>query len=206
MSHEREVLTEAAFELLGSLGGLLSARGFLLVGGTALAIQRGHRRSIDLDFFCEEEFRTKSLLEAVAGAHDDVVVAAEAENTLNLRVGGVKVDLIRYAYPLIERPVEGPSFLMASLPDIAAMKLSAVTNRGSKKDFFDLVELSAVFSLGEMLEFYARKFPSHDRFFVVRSLTYFDDADSEPDPVTLRGVSWSEVRSSIRSQVEDLAR
>ena len=90
---------------------------------------------------------------------------------------------------------------MLGLPDIAAMKLSAVCNRGSKKDFFDIAELLNHFALAELFEFFERKFKSHDTFHVLRSLTFFDDAEDEPDPITLNEQTWEGVKHRIAEAV-----
>ena len=135
----------------------------------------------------------------------DVRVEARAENTLNLSIADVKVDLIRYRYPLLQDLVHAASYQMLSIPDIAAMKLAAITNRGSKKDFFDLHFLLERFSIQEILTFYERKFPGHDTFSVIRSLAYFDDAEEEPDPIMLAEVSWEQVQATAFQAVRSAA-
>ena len=201
MFFEDAVLEPDTRRLLKKLGKPLSDTGFFLVRGTALALQLGHRKSIDLDFFTLEEFDTDELLELVRVdlTVDRIAVDGRAEQTLNLTVAGVKIDLIRYRYPLLEPLIETGDYAMLGIPDIAAMKLAAITNRGSRKDFFDLHFLLQKYSIHELLDFYKGKFPDHDAFFVIRSLAYFDDAESEPDPVLLQDVAWERVRQSALS-------
>ena len=205
MLFEESVLEPETRRILKQLGGLLcgTEREFSLVGGTALAIQLGHRRSIDLDFFCPAPFEPDPLVQVLLNAFDDdktVVIAAQA-NTLNLSVSGVKVDLITYAYDRLETPIQADGYTMLGLPDIAAMKLSAVCNRGSKKDFFDIAQLLGHYELPELFGFYRRKFKSHDTFHLLRSLTYFDDAEDEPDPITLKGQTWESVKLCMAEAV-----
>jgi hypothetical protein len=107
------------------------------------------------------------------------------------------------AYDRLESPIQAGGYTMLGLPDIAAMKLSEVCNRGSKKDFFDIVELLDHYGLPELFDFYKRKFKSHDTFHVLRSLTYFDDAEDEPDPITLKGQTWEDVKLRIGEAVRE---
>jgi hypothetical protein len=192
MLFEESVLDPKTRRLLKQLGGLLCGKGskweFFLVGVTALAIQLGHRGSIHLDFFGPEPFDSDPVVQSLSEWCQDekFIVSAAQANTLNLSISGVKVDLITYAYDRLEPPIQAAGYTMLSLPDIAAMKLSAVCNRGSKKDFFDIAELLDHFELPELFDFYTRKFKSHDTFHVLRSLSYFEDAEDEPDPITLK--------------------
>lgn len=204
MRFESEVLTPETAALLHRLGELLSEKDFYLAGGTALAIHLGHRKSIDLDFFGQAEFDPLGLEQEIRSRFQDPIeiqVAGSSRNTLNLFCNGTKVDILRYNYPMLEKAIRAGNYLLAGVPDIAAMKLSAVTNRGSRKDFFDLNRLLDEFSLGELLDFYSRKFSGHDRFMVIRALTYFEDAENEPDPVMLSAVNWATVKQSIQDQV-----
>lgn len=206
MLFENAVLEPGTRTLLRRLGGILAGDRFFLVGGTALAIQIGHRRSIDLDFFTREAFDPDRILESLSATlpPDGIIVAGRAAHTLNLTLSGVKVDLIRYDYPLLEPPVEADGYTLISLQDIAAMKLAAITNRGSKKDFIDLYFLLERYPIQTLLDFYRRKFPDHDVFFVIRSLAYFDDADLEPDPVMLREGKWGSVKEEVARAVQTL--
>jgi len=206
MLFEHAVLEPGTRALLRRLAGILAGDHFFLVGGTALAIQIGHRRSIDLDFFTREAFDPDKVLESLSATlpHDEILVGSRAPQTLNLTLCGVKVDLIRYGYPLLEPLVQADGYILLALPDIAAMKLAAITNRGSKKDFIDLYFLLERYPIQTVLEFYQRKFPQHDPFFVIRSLAYFDDADREPAPVMLREASWGLVKEAVANAVRTL--
>lgn len=206
MLFEHAVLEPGTRALLRHLGGILAGDRFFLVGGTALAIQIGHRRSIDLDFFTREAFDPDQVLESLSATlpRDEILVGGRAAHSLNLTLSGVKVDLIRYGYPLLEPLVQADEYTLLALPDIAAMKLAAITNRGSKKDFIDLYFLLETYPIQTLLDFYRRKFPDHDPFFVIRSLAYFEDADGEPDPVMLREASWRLVKEAVANAVRTL--
>lgn len=203
--HETRVLEPGALTLLRSLGLQPELKRFFLVGGTALAIQIGHRRSEDLDLFTLDEFDPAQLLASIKTQVGlPVTVVGTAPNTLNLVIADVKVDLIRHGYPLVLEPIRTQSCQLASRSDIAAMKLGAITNRGGKKDFIDLYFLLQEFSLSNMLNFYKTKYEGYDIFPVVRSLFYFDDAESDPDPVMLKPVPWETIKSVITDAAAEL--
>ena len=128
-----------------------------LVGGTALALQLGHRKSIDLDFFGElplDRFGTEKLF-----PHNWTV--EQIRNTENIKIyliNGIKVDMVNYQYPWINGLVKDGGIRLASFRDIGAMKLSAITGRGTKKDFIDLSFLLERISLKEMMRDYLVKY------------------------------------------------
>lgn len=169
--------------------------GFALAGGTSLALRFGHRWSVDLDFFTTDPFDPERLNEALALLGSTVV--EPSVGSLTVAVERIKLDFLRHAYPLL-RPVEGfGEIRMLSVPDVAAMKLNDIANRGSKKDFFDLSRLLEIHPLGEMLGFFESRYPNSDLFIVLRSLAWFDDADQEPDPVSLSGITWERVKEIV---------
>lgn len=190
-------------DLLRLLAPLPALEDFSLGGGTSLALRFGHRLSVDLDFFTTGEFDTEQLAErlGMSGA----IQVNRAPNSLTLDVQGTKLDFLRHAYPLLAPPEEIEGVRLLSLPDVAAMKLNATANRGAKKDFFDLCELQLHHPLPTMLDWFEMKYRSADRFTVIRSLGWFEDAELEPDPVPLNGHDWHFVKTQLRSMVSDLA-
>jgi hypothetical protein len=197
-----DAIPAAVRELLERLSPAPALAPFALAGGTSLALRFGHRLSVDLDFFTRESFHPESLLAALPLV--DAAVVGRSENSLTLDASGTKLDFLRHAYPLLG-PVESIDGVhLLSIPDVAAMKLNAIADRGSKKDFFDLCELARTHSLSTMLEWFERKHRNSDRFIVVRSLAWFEDAELEPDPVSLSGQSWDKVKEKISSLVRSL--
>lgn len=196
-----QAIDPGSLDLLKKLMAGPGFRDFILVGGTGLALQLGHRLSDDLDLFSEQPFEPLQLL-ALLEPYGKVIVTGEAVNTLNCFINGIKVDFLRYPYPLISDLFVEDEIRIAGIPDITAMKLSAIAQRGSRKDFYDLNELMNQYPLSELLLFFKNKFPSVDTFHILRSLTYFDDADQEKDPVVLRKVNWSQVKTNIIRQVK----
>ncbi|MES2923241.1 MAG: nucleotidyl transferase AbiEii/AbiGii toxin family protein [Verrucomicrobiota bacterium] len=197
-----DAVPEFVTNLLARLAPLDVLQDFALGGGTSLALRFGHRWSVDLDFFTTSEFSPEELFEKLA--LDRATVTGRAPNSLTVDADGVKLDLLRHAYPTLEPAERIDGVLLVSLPDLAAMKLNAIANRGAKKDFYDLAELLEHFTLQQMIGFFAEKYPSTDPFTAIRSLAWFEDAEQEPDPVSLDGLSWSRVKAKTREAVASL--
>ncbi|MDO8366544.1 MAG: nucleotidyl transferase AbiEii/AbiGii toxin family protein [Saprospiraceae bacterium] len=127
---------------------------FALVGGTNLALRLGHRFSVDLDIFTNEPFDLQEVWDAVLREFPQVLKLDERGQTLLANIDGVKIELIKHAYPYLFSVEEIEGIRMISIPDIIPMKLGAMARRGSKKDFWDIAYLLDHFSLSEMLDFF----------------------------------------------------
>jgi predicted nucleotidyltransferase component of viral defense system len=90
---------------------------------------------------------------------------------------------------------------MASIKEIAAMKLNAIAGRGSKKDFIDLYYILQKYNLSQLLDFYKVKYQDGSDFMVLKSLSYFDDADLEQTPLIFQDITWDEIKAEIIVQV-----
>lgn len=189
-------------ETLERMRGPLADTGFALAGGTSLALRLGHRLSVDLDFFTREHFRPDALMDALGLSPGHVM--DQSASSLQLAISGVKVEFLRHAYPLLEPYETVGGIEMYSLRDVCAMKLNAITNRGAKKDFFDLAALLYRFPLSRMLDDYCMKYGVSHRFMVIRSLVWFDDAEQEPNPVSLDETSWEAVKSAVSKAVSEI--
>lgn len=176
---------------------------YSLAGGTALALQIGHRISVDLDFFGKQELVTEDLFQVFSdlGGYQ---LLSQGKNILIVNIRDIKVDVINYRYDLLEPTFSIDGLRLYSLADIAAMKLAAITGRGKKRDFFDLFFLLKKYSLGEILDFYQRKYPDGSVFLVAKSLVYFEDADTDEDPILLEDAEWEMVKQRIRQEVKNL--
>jgi predicted nucleotidyltransferase component of viral defense system len=117
-------------------------------------------------------------------------------------VDGIKVDLMKYPYPPVYPIVVEDGIRMLSIRDIIPMKLSAISNRGAKKDFFDIHFLLREFRFDEMLMLYSERFNMPEVISVLRSIQYFDDAELENDPLCFEQITWAEVKNTIRHQVK----
>lgn len=195
-----ETIHRDTLELLKKIQSLELFAGTRLVGGTALALQLGHRQSIDLDFFGKMD----ASLEEIAIELSDFANTKPLSSSKAMRfliVNGVKVDIVNYPYYWIDNPVIEDGITLAGIKDISAMKLSAITNRGTKKDFIDLYFLLKEFSFSELIDLYLKKYAGAQLFTVLKSLTYFEDAETDPMPVMLNPVNWEEVKTVIVSTV-----
>ena len=135
---------------------------FYLAGGTSLALQLGHRDSIDFDFFTQEAIDTGKLFEELREVFvgHEILKTQEEKNTLTLVVdGSVKLSFFTHTYPLIRDSIRDEYLTLASLEDIACMKLSAITGRATNKDYVDLYFLLEKFSLQDLLSFAEEKYP-----------------------------------------------
>ncbi|MBL7957539.1 MAG: nucleotidyl transferase AbiEii/AbiGii toxin family protein [Flavobacteriales bacterium] len=156
--------------------------GFYLAGGTALALQIGHRDSIDFDFFKEGGFDADQLFDRLRAATDlPIVKVQEERNTLGVVIDAdIKVSFMRYPYSLLKPLLRADHMDLASLADIGCMKLSAITGRGTMKDYVDLYFILQRMPLQELLALCALKLPQLDRGFILKALAYFDDLEPEP--------------------------
>ena len=197
----------ATLELLKKIMATESLSQFNLVGGTALALYYGHRISVDLDLFSFESFDSEKIKRTLEDLAHEQNVSVEwnviEENTLAGYLDSIKVDLIRYRYPLLETINEWEGIRLISINDISAMKLSACAQRGSKKDFFDLYELLQDHKFEQLLESFRAKYPKTDTAHIIRSLVYFEDAESELDPLMIKEYDWNVVKSRIKDVVND---
>ncbi len=175
--------------------------GTRLVGGTALALQLGHRFSIDLDLFGTIEASTEEFMEEFTSLGFSCILKRDTKAIKMFYINNIKVDFVRYPYPWLEAAIETEGVRMAALKDIAAMKLSAITNRGTRKDFVDIYFLLQHFKLNEMLDFYVQKYPQGSPFMVLRSLTYFEDAEEEPLPRIYARLTWEKIKACIQEAV-----
>ena len=191
--------TQSLLEKLSALPVLDDAR---LVGGTALALQLGHRTSVDLDFFGRINADSEELRDILREV-GRVEVASVSKNINIFWVNGIKVDMVNYPYPWLDLPIVEDGVRLASLNDIAAMKISAIVNRGTKKDFIDLYTLLQHFALDEILDMYSRKYSDGSLFIVMKSLTYFDDAETDPMPNVLNDTTWETVKDFLRKVVRN---
>ena len=200
-----ESVSPVLLNTLKSLSDMESLSCFSLGGGTSLALQFGHRRSMDIDLFSQYTFDSLSIQNEINVHFEGYQLLNRTSGSLCLAIGGVKVDILFHGYTLIEKPKRIIKFPCVSIPDMAAMKVNAVTNRGSKKDFSDLLLLhERGISLKKSLEYFCQKYGEAGRLLAIRSLNWFEDAEEEPDPLYLNGWIWQEVRNRISSLSREL--
>ena len=168
-----------------------------LVGGTALALQYGHRQSIDLDFFGALPEDKDDLIDMVKRI-GNVIITNKSKSIVQTIIDQIKVDFVDYSrYAWIDAPVQGEGFVLASDKDIAAMKVNAIIGRGTRKDFIDLYVLLQHYSLVEIMEFYKQKYPKFSEYRALLSMTYFEDAEMQDMPKMFIDTPWDEMKSTI---------
>lgn len=177
---------------------------FTLVGGTGLALQIGHRSSVDIDLFSTHSFSVEDYLAYLELNYDFKLQYAQ-KDTLKGLISGVFLDILTHPYPLVREVIIKEGIRLASMQDIAAFKLNAISLDGTRiKDFVDLYFLLKHFTIQEMLEFYMLKYSQRNVFHVVKSLTYFDQVDTSAWPVMLleRDLDLGRIISAIRIAVQ----
>ncbi len=197
----KQTVNPRLLEILSALMNHPIFNEFQLVGGTSLALQIGHRESIDIDLFGFGELEELEVSEFLSSL-GKVQVLKKSKNILIYSVDGVKVDLVSYKYPWLNPFINLENLRLADPQDIAAMKLNAISGRGSKKDFIDVFFLLKKFSLVDMIGFYNRKYKDGSEFLVLKSLTFFGDADAEDTPKMLIPTDWQEVKKRITQEVK----
>jgi hypothetical protein len=203
----RDILTEEQQAVLGLLGRTAEVRSFYLAGGTALALYLGHRRSRDFDFFRPADFPPEVMLSTLKHL-GEVEVLQAASGTLTVLLHGIPVSLFRYDYPLLRPLRDSPwAIPMADPEDIAAMKLSALAGRGARKDFVDVYfYCRAGKSLDDLFAHFQEKYRGVrvDTYHLLRSLTFFEDAEAETMPDLVLPVTWGEIKAFFRAEATRL--
>ena len=189
-------------ELLKVLMRLPILEDMRLVGGTALALQYGHRRSVDLDFFGQTTENVDELTETIKETIGKVQLLSASKRIKVYNIQNVKVDIVNYDYPWIDDAVIEEGFRLASPKDIAAMKVNAIIGRGTKKDFIDIFYLLQHFSFDELLKLYSQKYPDGSEYRALLSMAYFVDADQQAMPYMFEDVEWNDIKRKIKKEQE----
>ena len=179
------IITPHTFQLIQQLQNLPELAHFYLVDGTSLALQLGHRNSIDIDLFTQNDFTVAEIEDALKGSHNFTATLAR-NNTVLAVVDTVKTDFIKHDYPFIIPPISDDGITYLSKEDIAAMKLHAIIQSGKRlKDFIDIYFLLQHFSMEQMIGFFTKKYTYSNPLIALKAVTYFDDIDENIDPPKL---------------------
>ena len=202
-----EIMPEEQLRIWMVCAGPTSKWKAYLAGGTSIALHLGHRRSVDFDWFTSETIRPAVLLGDMQELGFPVEVQQNDEGTFLSTVSGVSFTVFRYRYRLLGTPAELDGCMLASMLDLAAMKLLAIYQRGTKKDFIDVyaIMVARQLTLAQMLDAFCSKFGVSDTREVLRALTYFGDADALPMPHMLWPITWKEVKDGVSSAVSALS-
>ena len=206
-----DAITPACVRALDILRRHELIRAFYLAGGTALALQIGHRISTDLDWFSASERLLEPWRDDTRSAlseSGEFEVASEQDGMLYARLSGADVSFVYQHHPLLERPTEYRGIMLASPTDVGLMKLAAIISRGTRRDFVDLHCLRGIASLDRLFELSAEKYRDRPGFLSVlaRALVYFDDAEAQPMPQMRWAVRWKDVRAYCEDAARRLVR
>lgn len=202
----KESVNRATLELIRQLQSDPVFEDFILVGGTALSLQLGHRLSVDIDFFTRKEFDSQEMLEYLEHKYG-FQEQYRHSNTLKGIINGVFVDLLRHDYKYIADHFHMEGIKLASKQDIAAMKVNAITGNGTRiKDFVDIYFLLKEFSFSEIIGFYKIKYDSRNDFHAIKSLTYFDDIIEKewPKMILEKELTLKELKKALIKQRENI--
>jgi hypothetical protein len=206
-----KVLTKDAGASLAALGKSGFLKDAYLAGGTALALHMGHRISVDFDFFTQTKFNPQQVVQQLTTLPMPFQLERTAPGTILGFVGATKFSLFEYTYPLLEKLVSFDGIMLARVSDLAVMKLAAIGDRGTKRDFIDLyfiIEIHKYLSLGAILQLYDKKFAvlHQNKLHLLKALMYFDDAETDHMPEMLYSVSWKEIKRFFQNQVKQLSK
>ena len=174
--------------------------GFALADGTSLALQLGHRHSIDLDIFSPTLFDTREIELILSSASSlEFEFVNRSSRMLFAYLNKIKCDFVHEPASLIQPFVQFDGVNYFHVEDIAAMKMHTICGRGKKKDFFDIYVLVETFGWNQMLEWFEKKYGTNQFYFLWRSITYFNDADEDAD---IEGYSpftknWDDIKKYI---------
>jgi predicted nucleotidyltransferase component of viral defense system len=205
----KDAIPEKLKVILKKITPVVRTERFYLAGGTGLALQIGHRVSEDLDFFRDASFDPNSLLltlKSKTNSYEDVVIET---HTLLVSLEGARCSFFFYEVPLIYKLVEFEGLNVADWRDVLAEKFKTISQRGSKKDFYDIFAVirSKRLTIEESVSIFKKRFEQTglNTYHVLRSLTYFEDADGEPDPNMLKGYifPWEEVKSFFGKNIKE---
>jgi len=202
-------VTPAMRQILGGFQKTELGKKFYLAGGTALSLQLGHRLSVDLDFFSPtEDIPTIRPALEKALASFSPTLADSAWGNLTYLAQNVRIGFYGYGYDLVAPLVETEGARLASVEDIALMKLDALLARAARKDFYDLYIICQRTSLRNILDLAPQKYPATRDFETqtVKRLAYFQNAESEPDPHMLTPIAWEQVKEFFIQQSKTIAK
>lgn len=167
---------------------------FYLAGGTALALQFGHRQSDDLDLFSKEIFENEKYIHFILNLGGRII--QEDAGTIHVIIDEINVSFLHYPYPLIRPLIYELNINIASIEDIACMKVVAISQRAEKKDFFDIYEILRLYTPYQLRQMFLEKYKESrvNCYHILRSFFYFDEADKSPDPVVLNKTNWDEIK------------
>jgi hypothetical protein len=199
-----KIISPKTFSLIQDLQQLPELKDFYLVGGTALALQLGHRNSIDIDLFTQNDFEEDDILNLLKKKKYEVQEIFKRKNTVILLVSNIKTDFIKHDYPLIKQPITEEGITFLGKEDIAAMKFHAIIQSGKRlKDFIDIYYLLQHFNMQQMIEFFVQKYSYTNPMIAMKAVNFFDEIDEAIDPPKLlQPVTLVQIKKRIQEATQ----
>lgn len=200
-----ETVEPHTISILRKLQDLDSLKSYQLVGGTALSLRFGHRKSDDLDLFSNTEFNSDQINTEIVSTFGNKVSIKEINPDFGMfcYIQDIKVDLVYYKHKIIKPNDSIEGIRMISTEDIIAMKIQAVLGRAKKKDFWDIAELLDHYTLEQMISLHKEKFPNQFLAITIpQALTFFEEANHSVAPVSLKNQTWEGIKLKINSKVK----
>ena len=184
----KQTLAENTERVLKKIAESGISEGFYLAGGTALALELGHRKSEDLDWFSAKPFSNDQIKKKLSDLGEFELTSEE------------------YGYEMLYPFVDFENTNLADERDIAAMKIDAVSSRGSRKDFVDIYFLLKKYSILALIGFFEQKYKNiqFNKLHIFKSLVFFEDAEAEPMPVMIRKADWEAVKQKIQTATNSI--
>jgi hypothetical protein len=202
-----ETVEPATLELLRKIVSLPELKQFRLVGGTALSLLYGHRKSIDLGFFSDRPLEKDILVETLEDNFGRInTVNDRTKSIYQCIIQDIKVDFVSVRDPFLNPIQFIDNIPFADTKDLIALKLNAVKGRGVKKDFWDIAKLLKFYTFENLFQFYHDRYTYDDTFAVIRSVIYFADAENTISPESLDGMTWDKVKTTIVKAFDDYYR
>jgi Nucleotidyl transferase AbiEii toxin, Type IV TA system len=179
------IVAPQTFQLIQELQSIPELKEFYLVGGTSLALQLGHRNSVDIDLFVQHDFDDNEIIELIKSKYP-IQEIFRRQNTIICLINNIKTDFIKHDYPFINQPVQEDGITFFGKEDIAAMKLHAIIQSGKRlKDFIDIYFLLQHFSMQQLIDFFTQKYSYSNPMIAMKAVTFLDEIDENMDPPKL---------------------
>ena len=180
--------------------------GFYLAGGTGLSLQLGHRTSVDLDFYTPKSFKVENITRLFGSEIPQIKITGIAKGTIFGKFKKTEFSLFHYPYELLNSFISFEQVLLASIQDIAAMKIAAVVQRGTKRDFIDIYYLLKKYPLKKLISWTLKKYPSYQQMLLLKALIYFKDAEEKKEKREIKILdkkfSWEKAKKEIFEEVK----
>ena len=199
---QKNAVPRVAMDVLNFLSTQDFIKDFRLVGGTGLALYWGHRLSIDIDLFSDKKPSLLELEQKLSSLQDSFQISKNPIG-LTYEIKKIKCDFLSYPYSFTFNEINEEGIRIAHIEDIVALKLGAIANRGARKDFVDLYYIFEKYSLNDLLFFYTRMYNVKEHFSLLKSMTYFEDAENEVTPELLldKTLTWEKIKKTIIQKV-----